>query len=60
MSKLVDYRGPKSNQTRIKRIFNPKYPYEYLRMAEERKTGVSNRKSLLEEANEFFVNNENQ
>ena len=60
VSKLVDYRGPKSNQTRIKRIFNPKYPYEYLRMAEERKNGVSNRKSLLEEANEFFVNNENQ
>ena len=60
VSKLVDYRGPKSNQTRIKRIFNPKYPYEYLRMAEERKNGESKKKSLLEEATEFFADSANQ
>ena len=60
VSKLVDYRGPKSNQTRIKRIFNPKYPYEYLKMAEERKNGESKKKSLLEEATEFFADSANQ
>ena len=55
VSKLVDYKGPKSNQTRIKRIFNPKYPYEYLKMAEDRKNGVvSNKKSLMQETLEFF------
>jgi len=59
VSKLVDYQGPKSNQTRIKRIFNPKYPYEYLRMAEERKRGVKNSKnSLMDEVLDFFKESE--
>ena len=55
VSKLVDYQGQKSSQTRIKRIFNPKYPYEYLKMAEDRKKGeLGNKKSLMEETLEFF------
>ena len=59
VSKLVDYRGPKSNQARIKRIFNPKYPYEYLQQAEDRKNGVvGNKKSLMEETLEFFSDNQ--
>ena len=58
VSKLVDYKGPKSGQTRIKRIFNPKYPYEYLKMAEDSKNGVpSKKKSLMQETLEFFADN---
>jgi len=33
VTKLVDYRTPKDGGSRIARIFNPKYPYEYLRDA---------------------------
>ena len=60
VSKLVDYKGQKSSQTRIKRIFNPKYPYEYLKMAEDRKNGdLCNKKSLMEETLEFFSEDTN-
>ncbi len=31
VTKLVDYKKPGTGESRIKRIFNPKYPYEYLR-----------------------------
>ena len=55
VSKLVDYKGPKANQTRIKRVFNPKYPYEYLKMFEDKKNGTSTKRSILDEANEFFA-----
>ena len=55
VSKLVDWKGTKSKQTRIKRIFNPKYPYEYLRRAEESTTSADvKRKSLMENVLEFF------
>ena len=58
VSKLVDYKGPKSNQTRIKRLFNAKYPYEYLKAADDRKNGiVSGKKSVMQEALEFFAEN---
>ena len=35
VTKLVDYHTPLDGGCRIKRIFNPKYPYEYLRGASE-------------------------
>ena len=35
VTKLVDYKTPNKGGCRIKRIFNPKYPYEYLRGAGE-------------------------
>ncbi len=55
VSKLVDFKGSKNKQTRIKRIFNPKYPYEYLQRAEEKSISDSDtRKSLMEEVLEFF------
>ncbi len=58
VSKLVDYKGPKSNQTRIKRLFNAKYPYEYLKAADDRKNGIaSGKKSVMQEALEFFSEN---
>ena len=58
VSKLVDYKGPKSNQTRIKRLFNAKYPYEYLKAADDRKNGIaSGKKSVMQDALEFFSEN---
>ena len=55
VSKFVDYKGFRDKHTRIKRLFNPKYPYEYLKMAEDRKAGMdTGKKSLMEEAIEFF------
>ena len=60
VSKLVDYKEPKSNQTRIKRIFNPKYPYEYLKAAEDRKNGIyGNKKPLMQEVVDFFAEDTN-
>lgn len=48
VTKLVDYHGPDNDTpTRIKRLFQPKYPYEYL-------SGKTNKKPLLESAKEFF------
>ena len=35
VTKIVDYDLPSKNGSRIKRIFNSKYPYEYLRAADE-------------------------
>ena len=48
VTKLVEYKKPGEGQSRIKRIFNPKYPYEYLRLSSEKE------KSIKEEALEFF------
>ena len=56
VSKFVDYKGFRSKDTRIKRIFNPKYPYEYLKLAEDRKLGADiGKKTLMEEAIDFFT-----
>ena len=49
VTKLVDY-DPANAQSRIKRIFNPKYPYEYL----ERAADFGSDDSLYETALEFF------
>ena len=37
VTKLVDNRPDEDGGTVIKRIFNPKYPYEYLRAYEKRR-----------------------
>ena len=56
VSKLVDYKGLGARDTRIKRLSNHKYPYEYLKAAEDRKNGIDNgKKSLLQEVREFFA-----
>ena len=56
VSKLVDYKGLGAKDTRIKRLSNHKYPYEYLKMAEDKKNGIpSGKKSLMEEVLEFFA-----
>ena len=34
VTKLVEYKKPGTGESRIVRIFNPKYPYEYLRRSE--------------------------
>ena len=49
VTKLVDY-NPSNAQSRIKRIFNPKYPYEYL----ERASVSVYDDSLYQMAREFF------
>ena len=61
VSKFVKQNGTSAKDTLIKRLFNPKYPYEYLRLAEERKNGVeSNKKTLMDEAKEFFMQETNE
>ena len=61
VTKLVDYRAPgEEGKTRIKRIFREKYPYEYLREHERRRTsGVGAKPPLLEAAVEFFSEDNN-
>ena len=56
VTKLVDMRDGMSN-VKIKRIFNPKYPYEYLgrKTSTESVSGENNRNMLLEEAIAFLV-----
>ncbi len=52
VTKLVEYKRPTEGESRITRIFNPKYPYEYLRESEQQKNsgdsafGVSKQKIL--------------
>ena len=52
VTKLVDYKKPKDGESRIKRIFNPKYPYEYLRASKE--GNLWGKKTLIENINDFF------
>ena len=52
VSKLVDSRNGDKN-VRIKRIFNPKYPYEYL-SRKEKGNGDNYQNSFLEQAMAFF------
>lgn len=55
VSKLVEYNGHNPSKPLIKRISNPKYPYEYLKLASDRKEGISNGKaSFMSEALAFF------
>ena len=54
VSKLVDYDRKNEGNTRIERVFNPKYPYEYLRAMKEKKDGTSDKASLIDTALKFF------
>ncbi len=47
VTKLVDYKKPGTGESKIVRIFNPKYPYEYLRESEKKKTGEDKLKSKV-------------
>ena len=53
VTKLVDYRTAEQGGSRITRIFNPKYPYEYLRNSEKKKLGEDTKK-VREQIFEFF------
>ena len=54
VTKLVDY-NKREGTLRIKRIFKPKYPYEYLREEDSRKRGdAPAKKDLKEQALEFY------
>ena len=53
VTKLVDYKKPGEGDTIIKRIFNPKYPYEYLREAEKKRSGEDT-KRVREQILEFY------
>ncbi len=61
VSKLVDYRGQQNaSKALIKRISNPKYPYEYLRLAEKKKQGTEAKKaSFMYEVLSFFGKKDN-
>lgn len=55
VSKFVKPDDSAPNHSIIKRFANPKYPYEYLKMYQDRRSGVENKKrSLMDEALEFF------
>lgn len=52
VTKLVKHSETDPTDTKIKRIFRPKYPYEYLRLAEEKKS--EGETSLLRDEQEIF------
>ena len=55
VTKLVDYKKAGKGKTRIKRIFNPKYPYEYLRdVKASENNGTDRAQKLKETAHSFF------
>jgi oxygen-independent coproporphyrinogen-3 oxidase len=54
VTKLVKCRSPFSHETEIKRIFRPKYPYEYLREFNAERHGTHDKPSERETAIEFF------
>ncbi len=56
VTKLVDFNDITSDKRRIVRIFNPKYPYEYLREMENRRKLIADGKQLplQEKTAEFF------
>jgi len=53
VTKLVDYKRPGEGDTLIKRIFNPKYPYEYLRDMEKKRTQGDD-KNIRKQIFDFF------
>ncbi len=52
VTKLVKHSETDPTDTKIERIFRPKYPYEYLRLAEEKK--ADGEVSLLRDEQEIF------
>ncbi len=57
VTKLVDYKTPSEGASKIKRIFTPKYPYEYLRDAEKIRGGdlEAGVLALSERVKEFYL-----
>ena len=55
VTKLVDYDPTNPSVHRIKRLFKPKYPYEYLRESAERRSGSSSKPSLDSSIKAFFA-----
>jgi len=53
VTKLVDFRNEEDGGSRISRIFNAKYPYEYLREIESRRKG-EDKKKISEKIIAFF------
>lgn len=53
VTKLVHYKRPGEGDTLIKRIFNAKYPYEYLRVAEKKREGIDEKK-VREQILDFY------
>ncbi len=56
VTKLVELDRHNDSETRIERIFRPKYPYEYLREYQEKKQGLSDGKpAMRDRIMKFFV-----
>ncbi len=56
VTKLVDYRKPTEGKSRIKRIFNAKYPYEYLKKFNDKRNDLLDQDKDLIEIEEFYEN----
>lgn len=57
VTKLVKFDGAVKGEPKMLRLFRPKYPYEYLREAEEaQESGVSIREKNKEQIFDFFKN----
>lgn len=56
VTKLVDFRSDEDGGSRISRIFNAKYPYEYLREIESRRLG-EDKKKIQETIFDFYNTN---
>lgn len=56
VTKLVDFRSEEDGGSRITRIFNAKYPYEYLREIESRRLG-EDKKKIQETIFDFYNTN---
>lgn len=56
VTKLVDYKRPGQGESRIVRIFNAKYPYEYLRKIQDAENSENRnaKKSITEQMLEFY------
>ena len=57
VTKLVDFKRPTEGSSKIRRIFTPKYPYEYLRDAEKIRLGdaESGVPPLFERIADFYL-----
>ncbi len=56
VTKLVDYRRPGQGKSRILRLFTPKYPYEYLTLAEKTRRGETEEaETLQKKITDFFA-----
>ena len=56
VTKLIDFKKPEEGETRIQRIFKPKYPYEYLRNKKDPEKNAIDRRKLEEQVLDFFKN----